>query len=89
MEKKSGKLLALKIYEIYKIKYPYKQSLIKREICTLRALKHPNIIKLIYAFTSPTVTYLCMSYPSGITLSHYIQANNGPVEPKIVYRVIR
>ena len=66
-------VLAIKVYEKYKLmELQWKKSVI-REINALRKLNHSNIMKLYDVIDTPKQLYLIMEYVSGQMLSSYLR----------------
>ncbi|KAL2327519.1 hypothetical protein Fmac_020946 [Flemingia macrophylla] len=61
----SGKLFAVKILEKSKIIDLNNTDKIKREICTLKLLKHPNVVRLHEVLASKTKIYMVLEYVNG------------------------
>ncbi|CDW91349.1 protein kinase domain containing protein [Stylonychia lemnae] len=72
--KKTGLLVAIKIYEKYKLIDPQiKQNLI-REIKILSRLNHPNIMKLFESIDTLSHVYLINEYAKGLPLNDYVKS---------------
>ncbi|XP_020220881.1 CBL-interacting serine/threonine-protein kinase 1 isoform X2 [Cajanus cajan] len=61
----SGKLFAVKILEKSKIIDLNNTDQIKREISTLKLLKHPNVVRLYEVLASKTKIYMVLEYVNG------------------------
>ncbi|XP_062108901.1 CBL-interacting serine/threonine-protein kinase 1 [Humulus lupulus] len=75
---KSGNLFALKILQKNRIINLNITDQIKREIATLKLLKHPNIVRLHEVLASKTKIYMVLEYVTGGELFDRI-ANKGKV----------
>ncbi|XP_027358306.1 CBL-interacting serine/threonine-protein kinase 1-like isoform X2 [Abrus precatorius] len=71
----SGKLFAIKILEKSKIIDLNNTDQIKREISTLKLLKHPNIVRLYEVLASKTKIYMVLEYANGGELFDKIASN--------------
>ncbi|XP_059286340.1 CBL-interacting serine/threonine-protein kinase 1-like isoform X1 [Lycium ferocissimum] len=61
----SGQSFAIKILEKNKIQDLRITDQIKREICTLKVLKHPNVVRLYEVLASKTKIYMVLEYVNG------------------------
>ncbi|XP_014521790.1 CBL-interacting serine/threonine-protein kinase 1 isoform X2 [Vigna radiata var. radiata] len=75
----SGKLFAVKILEKNKIIDLNNTDQIKREISTLKLLKHPNVVRLYEVLASKTKIYMVLEYVNGGELFDKI-ASKGKLE---------
>ncbi|KAK7411770.1 hypothetical protein VNO78_03208 [Psophocarpus tetragonolobus] len=71
----SGKLFAVKILEKSKIIDLNNTDQIKREIFTLKLLKHPNVVSLYEVLASKTKIYMVLEYVNGGELFDKILEN--------------
>jgi serine/threonine protein kinase len=58
-------VLAIKVYEKYKLMELQRKKSVIREINALRKLNHSNIMKLYDVIDTPKQLYLIMEYVSG------------------------
>ncbi|KAK7281374.1 hypothetical protein RIF29_09316 [Crotalaria pallida] len=70
----TGQLFALKILEKGKIIDLNNTDQIKREIATLKVLKHPNVVRLYEVLASKTKIYMVLEYVTGGELFDKIQS---------------
>ena len=71
--RKTGQLVAIKIYEKYKlIDVQVKHNLV-REIKVLSKLNHPNILRLYESIDTFSNVYLITEYVEGIPLNEYVK----------------
>lgn len=68
---KTGKELAIKTYDKYKMSEGNKKKSMYNEIRLLKKLNHPNLIKLHDVHETPSKIYLVMDLVKGIPLSEY------------------
>lgn len=66
-------VLAIKVYEKYKLMELQRKKSVIREINALRKLNHSNIMKLYDVIDTPKQLYLIMEYVSGQMLSSYLR----------------
>lgn len=66
-------VLAIKVYEKYKLMELQRKKSVIREINALRKLNHPNIMKLYDVIDTPKQLYLVMEYVNGQMLSSYLR----------------
>mmetsp|Transcript_8939 Transcript_8939/g.20440 ORF Transcript_8939/g.20440 Transcript_8939/m.20440 type:complete len:652 (-) Transcript_8939:590-2545(-) len=67
--------VAVKTFEKSKLTEPQARSRVAREIRILKALSHPNIIKLYEVVDVPFKIYLIMQFSSGGDLCKYVREN--------------
>ncbi|CAL0320210.1 unnamed protein product [Lupinus luteus] len=70
----SGQFFAVKILEKNKIIDLNNTDQIKREIATLKVLKHPNVVRLYEVLASKTKIYMVLEYVTGGELFDKIQS---------------
>jgi serine/threonine protein kinase len=71
--RKTGQLVAIKIYEKYKlIDVQVKHNLV-REIKVLSKLNHPNILRLYESIDTFSNVYLITEYVEGVPLNEYVK----------------
>ena len=73
VEKKTGKKIAVKIYEKYQLADSQKKANVNREISLLKRLNHPNILKLYEVIDTPRQLYLITELISGKSLHNYVK----------------
>ena len=66
-------VLAIKVYEKFKLMELQRKKSVIREINALRKLNHSNIMKLYDVIDTPKQLYLIMEYVSGQMLSSYLR----------------
>ena len=74
MHKKSGKKVALKIYEKEKMKEIQRKKSVRREIKLMERLNHPHIAKLYDAIETEDQVILVMEYVSGGSAHGFLKA---------------
>lgn len=57
VEKNTGRKVAIKTYEKYKLLDPRKMKNVRREISLLECMDHPNVIKMHQHFETPKQVY--------------------------------
>ena len=77
MHKSTGKKVAIKIYEKYKIADYQRKTCVNREIRIMRKLKHPNIVELYETIDTTRQLYLVMELIKGKSLYTYIHSKPG------------
>jgi serine/threonine protein kinase len=65
--------VAVKIYNKTKMRKKQKKSNLTNEVMALRALSHPNIVKLLYVFQDEVNIYLVMEYIEGESLLSFLK----------------
>lgn len=66
-------VLAIKVYEKFKLMELQRKKSVIREINSLRKLNHSNVMKLFDVIDTPKQVYLVMEYVSGQMLSSYLR----------------
>lgn len=69
VDEKNGRLVALKVQQIYSVPGSYELELFKREAEILKSLDHPNIVKFYEAGERNGQRFIAMDYIDGIDLS--------------------
>ncbi len=75
--KSTGRKVAIKIYEKYKISGGHRKSSVDREIRLLKTLSHENIVKLYETIDTPKQLYLIQELVRGKSLSTYLRTRQG------------
>ncbi len=70
----TGEKVAVKTFEKSKLTEAHARKRVSREIRILKALSHPNIIKLYEVVDVPLRKYLIMQYSSGGDLCRYVRS---------------
>lgn len=73
VHKTTGQIVAIKIYEKYKLASSQRKNCVNREVRVLRNLSHPNIVKFYEAIETPREVYIVMELVKGESLLHYIK----------------
>ena len=73
IHKPTGMLLAIKIYDRYKLADQQRKRAVLREITHLKKLQHYNLSCLYDVIESPSQVYLILEYVHGQTLSSYLK----------------
>lgn len=73
VHKTTGLLLAIKIYEKYRLMEAAKKKSVLREINALSRLGHPNIMRLFDVIETPKQVYLVLEFAPGKMLSTYLR----------------
>jgi serine/threonine protein kinase len=63
--KETGEIVAIKVIDKEKILKNKMVDQIKREISTMKMVKHPNIVQLLEVMASKTKIYIVMEYAKG------------------------
>ncbi|WOK98168.1 CBL-interacting protein kinase 1 [Canna indica] len=78
----SGRCFAVKVLERNRVIDRHTHDQIKREIRTLKLLKHPNAIRLYEVLASKTKIYMVLEYVNGGELFDKIESNGRLSEPE-------
>ena len=73
VHKPSGMILAIKVYEKFKLMEAQRKKSVIREINVLKKLQHPNIMQLYDVIDTPKQLYLVLEFAQGIQLHTYLQ----------------
>lgn len=71
---KTEQRFAIKIYDKHKLSDPMKRKAVSREITTMQAMDHPNIVKLHDHFETQRQICLVLDFINGISLHTFIKA---------------
>jgi serine/threonine protein kinase len=77
VEKKTGKKVAVKIYEKIKLLDPEKLNNVKNEIEILKEIHHENVVGLLRGFETFRQIHLVMEYVSGCSLEEFLRGRAG------------
>lgn len=66
-------ILAIKVYEKFKLMEAQRKKSVIREINVLKKLQHPNIMALYDVIDTPKQLYLILEYVNGVQLHSYLQ----------------
>ena len=69
----TGMVLAIKVYEKFKLMESQRKKSVIREINALRKLNHPNIMRLYDVIDTTKQLYLVMEYVPGQMLSTFLR----------------
>jgi serine/threonine protein kinase/Cdc6-like AAA superfamily ATPase len=74
VDEKNGRLVALKVQQIYSVPGSYELELFEREAEILKSLDHPNIVKFYEAGERNGQRFIAMDYIDGIDLSTLLKS---------------
>jgi len=77
VHKESGKRVAVKVYEKYKLVCSQRKNCVNREIKLLKKLDHQNIVKLYETIDSARQLFLVMELVRGKPLLTYVRSKSG------------
>ncbi len=77
MHKASGRRVAVKVYEKYKLLSSQRKNCVSREIRLLKKLDHPNIVKLYETIDTPRELFLVMEFVRGNSMLSYVKSKSG------------
>lgn len=77
VEKKTGRKVAVKIYEKIKLLDPEKLNNVRNEIEILKGIEHENIIRLLRGFETFRQIHLVMEFVSGCSLDDFLTRRGG------------
>ena len=72
-DKTTGKVIAVKVYEKYKLISSQRKNCINREIRVLKMINHPNIVKLHEVIETSSEVFLFMELVRGKSLLNYMK----------------
>eukprot|EP00826_Nyctotherus_ovalis_P048769 TRINITY_DN577_c0_g1_i22.p1 TRINITY_DN577_c0_g1~~TRINITY_DN577_c0_g1_i22.p1 ORF type:complete len:379 (+),score=78.89 TRINITY_DN577_c0_g1_i22:105-1241(+) len=87
VHKTTGQIVAIKIYEKYKLISSQRKNCVNREVRVLRNISHPNIVKFYEAIETPREVCIVMELVKGDSLLHYIKHKSEKRLPE--YEAIR
>ena len=70
----TGKHVAIKAYDKYKLIVSQRKGYVRREIAVMRRLNHDNIIKFIEVVNTAKEIYIIMEFVNGISLFDYMKS---------------
>lgn len=73
LHKVTGRKVAIKIYEKFKLLDPQRRKSVRREIKLMERMSHPNIVGYHEAIDSSKHIYIVMEYMGGGSLHHYLK----------------
>jgi len=73
VHKETGRKVAIKIYEKYKLLDPQRRKSVRREIKLMERLSHPHVITYYDAIDTPKQVYIIMEFLGGGSLHHYLK----------------
>jgi len=76
-EKPSKELLAMKIYEKFKLTDPARRKSVIREIAIMKRMKHDNIVQMYKSFDNPHSIHIVMEFVRGKSLYQYLKERPG------------
>jgi len=77
LHRESGKKVAIKIYEKYKLLDPQRRKSVRCEIRLMERLRHPNIVIFHDALDTPKQIYIIMDFVGGGSLHHFLKKRPG------------
>ncbi|EAR97534.2 Serine/Threonine kinase domain protein (macronuclear) [Tetrahymena thermophila SB210] len=88
----TDKIVAIKIYDKFRLIDPQKRNNVKREMHILQKLEHKNIIQLLMTVDTRTTVNLVMEYVSSLSLRHFLKSKPNhrlpESEAKTIFRQI-
>lgn len=83
--KLTGAVLAIKVYEKFKLTQADRRKIVTNEITALKKLKgQANIVKLYDVIETSKQVYLVMEYIKGRTLSQQLELQDAQEQTKII-----
>lgn len=73
VHKSTGLVLAIKVYEKFKLMEAQRKKSVIREINALKKLNHENVMKLFDVIDTPKQLFLVMEFVPGTMLSTYLR----------------
>jgi len=73
LHRESGKKVAIKIYEKYKLLDPQRRKSVRCEIRLMERMRHPNIVIFHDALDTPKQIYIIMDFVGGGSLHHFLK----------------
>jgi len=73
LHKDSGKKVAIKVYEKYKLLDPQRRKSVRREVRLMERMNHANIVNFIDALDTPKQIYIVMEFLSGGSLHSFLK----------------
>lgn len=73
LHRESGKKVAIKIYEKYKLLDPQRRKSVRCEIRLMERMRHPNIVVFHDALDTPKQIYIIMDFVGGGSLHHFLK----------------
>lgn len=92
LHRESGKKVAIKIYEKYKLLDPQRRKSVRCEIRLMERLRHPNIVIFHDALDTPKQIYIIMDFVGGGSLHHFLKKRPGrrlddQLAKRLIYQV--
>lgn len=84
----SSELMAMKVYEKYKLTDPARRKSVTREIAIMKRLNHDSIVKLYKSFDNPHSIHIVMEYVKGKSLYQYLKERPGKRLPEEEAKII-
>lgn len=81
-DKSTKELLAMKVYEKYKLTDPARRKSVAREIAIMKKMSHENIIQMHKSFDNPHSIYIIMEYVRGKSLYQFLKERPGKRMPE-------
>jgi serine/threonine protein kinase len=89
LHRDSGKKVAIKIYEKYKLLDPQRRKSVRCEIRLMERLRHPNIVIFHDALDTPKQIYIIMDFVGGGSLHHFLKKRPGRrLDDQVAKRII-
>lgn len=73
IHKDTGRKVAVKVYEKYKLLDPQRRKSVRREIKLMERMSHPNMVAFHDALDTPKQIYIIMEFVGGGSLHHYLK----------------
>ena len=72
-DKSNNEIMAMKIYEKFRLTDPARRKSVVREIAIMKRLNHENIVKMNTSFDNPHSIHIVMEYVKGKSLYQYLK----------------
>ena len=76
VNRKTGEKVAIKVYDVKRLKGGHKAKAVEREIKLLKKMSHENVVGFFEAFRTVNHIYVVMEYISGMNLRAYIRGKD-------------
>lgn len=77
LHRETGKKVAIKIYEKYKLLDPQRRKSVRCEIRLMERMRHPNIVVFHDALDTPKQIHIIMDFVGGGSLHHFLKKRPG------------
>lgn len=87
-ERSSNQLMAMKVYEKYKLTDPARRRSVAREIAIMKKIDHESIVKMYTSFDNPHSIHIVMQYVRGRSLYQFLKERPGKKMPENEAKII-